>query len=108
MYKVKLVIIVICLFIGVCILSSGVIGNINLKNKTLNCTNQEIVCVNDDYNETNIDHYEIKNFCRIQDGINKITAVGGGTVEVYNGTYFENLRISGKINLKVYRYKFTS
>jgi parallel beta-helix repeat protein len=56
-----------------------------------------IVFVDDDYNETNIPEYGIKNFSKIQNGIDAVNNIG--TVYVYNGNYNETVNLNKPIKL---------
>jgi parallel beta-helix repeat protein len=57
---------------------------------------QDTVYVNDDYNESTPDWGDI-NFSTIQDGVNHVNE--GGTVIVYNGTYFESVIIKKSVRI---------
>ncbi len=84
----------------------GIIDEISIYNRALSAEEirqhyeefsiPDIVYVDDDFNAS-IPGWQYDHFDKIQDGINAVAE--GGTVYVFNGTYYENVIVNKTINL---------
>jgi len=97
MVKNSIVLGIILLFVGTSVVPHINSEKIDFKQSGISIsTRQNIVYVNDDYNETT-PNWNVTHFDKIQEGINAVNETG--IVYVCNGTYYENIIIEKELTL---------